>query len=161
MVTGYRFTEDEFIFLAYFYQCTTVPAWFVCEPEQIDPEKALRTLERKGMLLKNGEKDTPHPVVEYLFSQLAQTRAFFGGTDRIFCYFARSLRWPQSKAARRCVCFRFRRRRTALPICGRAGMNARIFSRLPGRRMAVSRMKQKKCFGSSGRKRYEQRKNSD
>ena len=87
MVTGYRFTEDEFIFLAYFYQCTTVPAWFVCEPEQIDPEKALRTLERKGMLLKNGEKDTPHPVVEYLFSQLAQTRAFFGGTDRIFCYF--------------------------------------------------------------------------
>lgn len=23
MVTGYRFTEDEFIFLAYFYQCTT------------------------------------------------------------------------------------------------------------------------------------------
>ena len=77
MVTGYRFTEDEFIFLAYFYQCTTVPAWFVCEPEQIDPEKALRTLERKGMLLKNGEKDTPHPVVEYLFSQLAQTRAFF------------------------------------------------------------------------------------
>ena len=91
MVTGYRFTEDEFIFLAYFYQCTTVPAWFVCEPEQIDPEKALRTLERKGMLLKNGEKDTPHPVVEYLFSQLAQTRAFFGGTDRIFCYFCPQL----------------------------------------------------------------------
>ena len=87
MVTGYRFTEDEFVFLAYFYQCMTVPAWFLCEPEQIDPEKALRTLERKGMLLKNGEKDTPHPVVEYLFSQLAQTRAFFGGTDRIFCYF--------------------------------------------------------------------------
>ena len=79
MVTGYRFTEDEFVFLAYFYQCMTVPAWFLCEPEQIDPEKALRTLERKGMLLKNGEKDTPHPVVEYLFSQLAQTRAFFGG----------------------------------------------------------------------------------
>lgn len=79
MVTGYRFTEDEFVFLAYFYQCTTVPAWFVCEPEQIDPEKALRTLERKGMLLKNGEKDTPHPVVEYLFSQLAQTRAFSAG----------------------------------------------------------------------------------
>jgi len=43
------------------------------------------------MLLKNGEKDTPHPVVEYLFSQLAQTRAFFGGTDRIFCYFCPQL----------------------------------------------------------------------
>ena len=37
MVTGYRFTEDEFVFLAYFYQCMTVPAWFLCEPEQIDP----------------------------------------------------------------------------------------------------------------------------
>ena len=47
MVTGYRFTEDEFIFLAYFYQCTTVPAWFVCEPEQIDPEKALRTVQNQ------------------------------------------------------------------------------------------------------------------
>ena len=35
MVTGYRFTEDEFVFLAYFYQCMTVPAWFLCEPEQI------------------------------------------------------------------------------------------------------------------------------
>ena len=91
MATSYRFTEDEFVFLAYFYQCMTVPAWFLCEPEQIDPEKALRTLERKGMLLKNGEKDTPHPVVEYLFSQLAQTRAFFGGTDRIFCYFCPQL----------------------------------------------------------------------
>ena len=56
MVTGYRFTEDEFVFLAYFYQCMTVPAWFLCEPEQIDSEKALRTLERKGMLLKNGGK---------------------------------------------------------------------------------------------------------
>lgn len=43
MVTGYRFTEDEFVFLAYFYQCMTVPAWFLCEPEQIDPEKAQRT----------------------------------------------------------------------------------------------------------------------
>lgn len=39
MVTGYRFTEDEFVFLAYFYQCMTVPAWFLCEPEQIDPER--------------------------------------------------------------------------------------------------------------------------
>lgn len=44
MATSYRFTEDEFVFLAYFYQCMTVPAWFLCEPEQIDPEKALRTL---------------------------------------------------------------------------------------------------------------------
>ena len=68
MVTGYRFTEDEFVVLAYFYQCMTVPAWFLCEPEQIAPEKALRTLERKGMLLKNGGKNTPHPVIEYLFS---------------------------------------------------------------------------------------------
>ena len=91
MVTGYRFTEDEFVFLAYFYQCMTVPAWVLCEPEQIDPEKALRTLERKGMLLKNGGKNTPHPVIEYLFSQLAQACAFFGGTDRIFCYFCPQL----------------------------------------------------------------------
>ena len=91
MVTGYRFTEDEFVFLAYFYQCMTVPAWFLCEPEQIDPEKALRTLERKGMLLKNGGKNTPHPVIEYLFSQLAQACAFFGGMDRIFCYFCPQL----------------------------------------------------------------------
>ena len=91
MVTGYRFTEDEFVFLAYFYQCMTVPAWFLCEPEQIDPEKALRTLERKGMLLKNGGKNTPHPVIEYLFSQLAQACAFFGGTVRIFCYFCPQL----------------------------------------------------------------------
>ena len=59
MVTGYRFTEDEFVFLAYFYQCMTVPAWFLCEPEQIDPEKALRTLERKGMLLKNVKMQYP------------------------------------------------------------------------------------------------------
>lgn len=91
MVTGYRFTEDEFVFLAYFYQCMTVPAWFLCEPEQIAPEKALRTLERKGMLLKNGGKNTPHPVIEYLFSQLAQACAFFSGTDRIFCYFCPQL----------------------------------------------------------------------
>ena len=47
MATSYRFTEDEFVFLAYFYQCMTVPAWFLCEPEQIDPEKALRTLPAK------------------------------------------------------------------------------------------------------------------
>lgn len=39
MVTGYRFTEDEFVFLAYFYQCMTVPAWFLCEPEQIDRKR--------------------------------------------------------------------------------------------------------------------------
>lgn len=39
MATSYRFTEDEFVFLAYFYQCMTVPAWFLCEPEQIDPER--------------------------------------------------------------------------------------------------------------------------
>ena len=39
MVTGYRFTEDKLMFLAYFYQCTTVPAWFVCEPEQNRPGK--------------------------------------------------------------------------------------------------------------------------
>ena len=71
MVTGYRFTEDEFVFLAYFYQCMTVPAWFLCEPEQIDPEKALRTLERKGMLLKNGGKNTPHPVIDLMADQRA------------------------------------------------------------------------------------------
>ncbi len=77
MVTGYRFTEDEFIFLAYFYQCTTVPAWFVCEPEQIDPEKALRTLERKGMLLKNGEKGhTASGGRIPIFTTCADTRFF-------------------------------------------------------------------------------------
>ena len=34
MATSYRFTEDEFVFLAYFYQCMTVPAWFLCEPDE-------------------------------------------------------------------------------------------------------------------------------
>ena len=133
MVTGYRFTEDEFVFLAYFYQCMTVPAWFLCEPEQIDPEKALRTLERKGMLLKNGGKNTPHPVIEYLFSQLAQA----------------------------CACCRSRRRRTASPICAKVAMHARRFSRPPGRQTAAFRTKRKKRFGRSGRKGHEQRENSD
>ena len=160
MVTGYRFTEDEFVFLAYFYQCMTVPAWFLCEPEQIAPEKALRTLERKGMLLKNGGKNTPHPVIEYLFSQLAQACAFFGGTDRIFCYFCPQLTLAAEQSGA-CACCRSRRRRTASPICAKAAMHARRFSRPPGRQTAAFRTKRKKRFGRSGRKGHEQRENSD
>ena len=111
------------------------------------------------MLLKNGEKDTPHPVVEYLFSQLAQTRAFPSGTDRIFCYFCPQLTLAaeQSGAAVRLLpfqtpqdCFAYLResgyeREESAAVCPAGGWR-------------YSRMKQKKCFGSSGRKRYEQRK---
>lgn len=59
------------------------------------------------MLLKNGEKDTPHPVIEYLFSQLAQTRAFSAGQTGSSAIFAHSLRWAaeQSGAAVRLLPF--------------------------------------------------------
>lgn len=87
MVTGYRLTEEEFLLLAYKYRLAAVPAWLACDPETIDPEKPLRTLGRKSMLLRQNETYIVHPLIDFLFSQLSQADRFAGGTDRVFCYF--------------------------------------------------------------------------
>lgn len=107
MVTGYRLTEEEFILLSYKYRLAAVPAWLACDPETIDPEKPLRTLERKSMLLRQNETYLVHPLIEFLFSQLSQAAHFAGGTDRIFCYFCpqAALVLEQSGAALRLLPF--------------------------------------------------------
>ena len=87
MVTGYRLTEEEFLLLAYKYRLAAVPVWLTCDPETIDPEKPLRTLGRKSMLLRQNETYIVHPLIDFLFSQLSQADRFAGGTDRVFCYF--------------------------------------------------------------------------
>ena len=109
MVTGYRLTEEEFLLLAYKYRLTAVPVWLTSDPEAIDPEKPLRTLGRKSMLLRQNETYIVHPLIDFLFSQLSQADRFAGGTDWVFCYFCR-----------------FRRRRTASRICVNAGLNEKI-----------------------------------
>ena len=123
MVTGYRLTEEEFLLLAYKYRLAAVPVWMTCDPETIDPEKPLRTLGRKSMLLRQNETYIVHPLIDFLFSQLSQADRFAGGTDRVFCYFC-----PQAALvlARRCGSCRFRRRRTASRICVNAGLNEKI-----------------------------------
>ena len=55
----------------------------------------------------------------------------------------------------------FQTPKTASPICAKAAMHARRFSRPPGRQTAAFRTKRKKRFGRSGRKGHEQRENSD
>ena len=70
MVTGYRLTEEEFLLLAYKYRLAAVPVWLTCDPETIDPEKPLRTLGRKSMLLRQNETYIVHPLIDFLFSQL-------------------------------------------------------------------------------------------
>ena len=91
MVTGYRLTEEEFLLLAYKYRLAAVPVWLTCDPETIDPEKPLRTLGRKSMLLRQNETYIVHPLIDFLFSQLSQADRFAGGTDRVFCYFCPQL----------------------------------------------------------------------
>ena len=107
MVTGYRLTEEEFLLLAYKYRLAAVPAWLACDPETIDPEKPLRTLGRKSMLLRQDETYIVHPLIDFLFSQLSQAECFAGGTDRVFCWFCpqAALVLEQSGAALRLLPF--------------------------------------------------------
>ena len=107
MVTGYRLTEEEFLLLAYKYRLAAVPVWLTCDPETIDPEKPLRTLGRKSMLLRQNETYIVHPLIDFLFSQLSQADRFAGGTDRVFCYFCpqAALVLEQSGAALRLLPF--------------------------------------------------------
>ena len=107
MVTGYRLTEEEFLLLAYKYRLTAVPVWLTSDPEAIDPEKPLRTLGRKSMLLRQNETYIVHPLIDFLFSQLSQADRFAGGTDWVFCYFCpqATLVLEQSGAALRLLPF--------------------------------------------------------
>ena len=87
MVTGYRMTEDEFVLLACFYELAAIPAWIVREPKELDLERVLGTLERRGLVQKMDGQDVPHPVIDFLFSEMVQSPCTAGGTDRIFCWF--------------------------------------------------------------------------
>lgn len=87
-MTAYRFTAEEFLFLAQRLGLTHLPRW--CPTVCSSSEEALfSSLIQKGFLLSEpAGTPMPHPAIAYLFSLMKAAAVWCCWNERVFLYMA-------------------------------------------------------------------------
>lgn len=91
MNLAYRFSYDEFTFLAAAFSLKVLPPWLKTEHKHRKPEQVLSSLEKKDFVICVEDTYLPAPLIGFLFDKMTEADVLLVLEEYAFCYVCKSV----------------------------------------------------------------------